>query len=61
MMGHREKLKNGDEYDTFAVRGRYRRMLCCFQKAGVSKANKKRFTRRVRRSMKVFIAKEDIE
>ncbi|MCV9909920.1 hypothetical protein OIV19_20175 [Brucella sp. HL-2] len=56
MMGHREKLKNGDEYDAFYGGGRYRKQLCAFKKAGVSQANKRRFNRRIRRSSKANVA-----
>jgi hypothetical protein len=52
MMGHREPLKSGDEQDAFAVRGRWRRLLCVFRKPGVAHRNKKRFSRRVRRAAK---------
>ncbi len=56
MMGHREALKTGDEFDAFAHRGRWRRLLCVFRKPGVSHRNKKRFSRRIRRGAKQQLA-----
>lgn len=58
MMGHREKLKNGDEYDAFYGGGRFRKQLCVFKKAGVSQSNKRRFNRRIRRSTKVCVIED---
>ncbi len=47
MMGHREKMRGGDEYDSFS---RYaRRVVVGLDKPGVVKKNKKKFNRRVRK------------
>lgn len=47
MMGHREKLRTGDEHDQ--VSRRWRRLLACFQRAGRGHAVKKGMSRRTRR------------
>ena len=50
MMGHRERMINGDEFDCFH-RG-WRKMLCVFSKPGVARKTKARFSRRVRKQAK---------
>ena len=50
MMGHREKIKGGDEYDAFT---NWRRVLCYTRRPGVTKSIKAKFSRRVRRELKV--------
>jgi len=47
MMGHRTKLKSGDEYDAF---GKWRRIF--HWQAGQLKAIKRRFSKRVRQEAK---------
>ena len=48
-MGHREKLKGGDEFDLVCG---WKRVLCYMQKSGVSKAIKKKMNKRSRRKSK---------
>jgi hypothetical protein len=50
MLGHREKMIYPDEYDLTTG---WRRLLCCFQRAGETKKVKKRMTRRNRRKEKI--------
>ena len=54
MMGHHEKLKNGDEEEALT---RARKWYCYLSKAGVAKAVKKRFWGRIRRKQKVDLQK----
>lgn len=51
MMGHREKIKGGDEYD--ALHRRSRRIVVGLDRPGVIKKAKKRFNRRVRKDAKL--------
>ena len=51
MMGHKEILKDGGEYD---VVSRWRKVLCYTQRAGVCKKIKKQINRRVRRAGKLI-------
>lgn len=53
MMGHRETLRGGNEYDAFT---RWRRVI--IWKSGEIKAIKKRFNRRIRRREKILIRME---
>lgn len=52
MMGHREKIKGGDEQDVFSG---WRRVLCYTKRPGVTKAIKAKFSRRVHREQKVSL------
>lgn len=52
MMGHREKIKGGGEQDVFTG---WRRVLCYTKRAGVTKAVKAKFNRRVRREWKASL------
>jgi hypothetical protein len=47
MMGHREKLRDGDEYDVFT---KWRKIILWAR--GEVRRIKKRFTRRIRRKVK---------
>lgn len=47
MMGRRQKLKNGDEYDLI-----YKAPLCVFGKSGVKKKTKRRLNKRWRKELK---------
>lgn len=49
MMGHREKMRGGDEYDAFT---RWKKLLKVFAKPGIAVKTKKRFNRRVRKQAK---------
>jgi len=49
MMGHKEKLKDGAEYDV--VTG-WRNVMCYTSRAGVCKKIKKQMNRRIRRESK---------
>lgn len=57
MMGHREKMKGGDEYD--ALTG-WKKLLKVFAKPGVSSKAKAKFNRRVRRQAKAEAQQEGI-
>jgi hypothetical protein len=46
MMGHRETMRSGDEYDAFHRISR--RLLNSFRRSGVAHFVKKKFSRRVR-------------
>lgn len=46
MMGRRQKLKGGDEWDVCSKRAR--RLLCYLSKAGATKQAKRRMNRRAR-------------
>ncbi len=48
MMGHREKLKGGDEWDVVSPRAR--KILCYTSHAGICKAIKKKMNRRARKN-----------
>lgn len=52
MMGHREKMKTGDEHDALSKRSRG--LLKAFDKPGVAKKTKARFNRRVRKEAKLL-------
>lgn len=56
-MGHREKIKGGDEQDVFSG---WRRVLCYTQRSGVTKAIKAKFNRRVRREQRVDLRKTEL-
>jgi hypothetical protein len=47
MMGTREQMKGGDEYDALTKRGR--RALAIFRHSGIAARTKRRFWRRVRK------------
>lgn len=49
MMGHREPLKSGAEYDTICG---WRRVLCYMQKPRVTHSIKRQLSKRVRREAK---------
>jgi len=49
MMGRKQTLKNGDEYD---VVGRWRKLYCYLQRAGVAKSIKKKMNKRFRKDAK---------
>ncbi len=50
MMGHREPLKDGDEYD--ALSSRLSRRVNCFSRGRIRKI-KRKFSKRVRRNAKI--------
>jgi hypothetical protein len=54
MMGRRQKLKSGDDYDFLY----WRRVLCVFDKAGVSQKNKRRLNKRWRKDLKKELERE---
>ena len=54
MMGHREPLKGGDEYDVFTG---WRKVLKYTSRAGVCRWVKAKFNRRMRREAKSEIRK----
>jgi hypothetical protein len=57
MMGRKQKLKGGDEYD---VVGGWRRWYCYLQRAGNTKAIKKKMNKRARQEAKrKMYTKED--
>jgi hypothetical protein len=56
MMGHREPIKSGDEFD--AISRRWRRLLCLFQKPGIAHATKRKLARRARKSARAQIRAE---
>lgn len=49
MMGHREKMKGGDEYDALT---RWKKLLKVFAKPGLARQAKQKFNRRVRKEAK---------
>lgn len=53
MMGHREALKDADEYDAIKARKFY------FWRRGVIHKIKKRISRRIRREVRRALANED--
>jgi hypothetical protein len=48
MMGTREQMKGGDEYDALTKRGR--RSLALFRHSGIAARTKRRFWKRVRKN-----------
>ena len=56
MMGHREQLKRGDEYD---VIGSWRRLYCWTQRAGAVAGVKRRLRRRVRHDARRALRRVD--
>jgi len=54
MMGHREKLKSGDEWD---VVSNWRKVLCSTQRAGVCKSVKTKLNRRARKDARLNLAR----
>ncbi|MDK1490502.1 hypothetical protein QN219_10570 [Sinorhizobium sp. 7-81] len=52
MMGHREKLKGGDEWDAFTG---WRKVMCYLDRPRVKHSIKKKFSRRVRKDAKKTI------
>lgn len=55
MMGHRERMKGGDEYD--ALTG-WKKLLKVFAKPGLSSKAKTKFNRRVRKQAKASALQE---
>ncbi len=55
MMGHKQKLNSGDEYD---VVSRWRKLLCYCQRAGVTSKIKRKLNRRDRQQAKLELIKE---
>ena len=55
MMGHRESLKTGDEWDVFT---RWRKLLKCCGKAGHCRDVKRRFNKRLRREARKEVREE---
>ena len=49
MMGRKQKLKGGDEYD---VVGSWRKWFCYLQRAGATKSIKKKMNKRARKEAK---------
>lgn len=56
MMGHREKMKSGDEID--ALTKRARQSLKVFRKAGLAHKAKKSFSRRLRHEARTYLDNE---
>lgn len=54
MMGHREKIRGGDEFD--ALTG-WKKLLKVFSKPGLSRQAKQKFNRRVRKQAKADAAR----
>lgn len=50
MMGRRQHLRNGDEWDVV-----HKAPLCVFDKAGVKKKTKRRMNKRMRRDWKAAL------
>ena len=55
MMGHRTKLKGGDEWDAFSP---WRKLLCYLSRPGVPKSIKRKYNKRVRQEEKAEIYDE---
>jgi len=55
MMGHREKLKSGEEWDVTSMRAR--KIYCYTQRAGVCKAVKTKLNRRARKEARLKLAR----
>lgn len=55
MMGHREQMKSGGEYDAFTG---WRKLLCYMQRPKVRHSIKKKFSRRVRKEAKKIVGDE---
>ena len=53
MMGHKEKLKSGDEYDLFTPWRKYLRF-----RSGVKRWIKRQFNKRIRKETKQFYLDE---
>jgi hypothetical protein len=53
MMGTRERLRGGDEYDALTKRGR--RILKIFQRPGIAAKAKRRFWKRARKQARLGI------
>jgi hypothetical protein len=51
MMGTREKLRGGSEYDALTRRGR--RLLAMFRHSGIASAAKRRFWKRIRKAARM--------
>lgn len=56
MMGTREKMRSGDEYDALTRRGR--RALKLFWKPGIAAKTKRRFWKRIRKSGRLNASSE---
>jgi len=56
MMGHRTRLKTGEEYDCFSTN--WRKMLCMFYRPGVVKKIKAQHNRRERHRIKQELNQE---
>jgi hypothetical protein len=56
MMGHREPVKTGDEYDLIT---RWRRVLCYMKRPGVCKRIKAGINRRLRRAAKAEVERSE--
>lgn len=54
MMGHREKMNHGDEYDVVHARHRY----CYLDRPRVAHTVKKKMSRRIRREAKRTLTEE---
>ena len=50
MMGRKQTLKGGDEYDV--VSSRWRKVMCYLQRAGAAKSIKKKMNKRARHDAK---------
>ncbi|MGJ2408931.1 hypothetical protein ACR8FJ_22470 [Salmonella enterica subsp. enterica serovar Paratyphi A] len=57
MMGHREKMKGGDEYDAFSRRAR--RIVVGIDRPGVTKRMKQKFNQRVRKLARLAVQSGD--
>lgn len=51
MMGHREKMSGGDEFDCLSRKAR--RVHICLKRPGVCKSIKAKFNRRVRKNARL--------
>ena len=49
MMGRKQKLKGGDEYDAVS---NWRKLMCYMQRSGVTKSIKKKMNKRARQDAK---------
>ena len=56
MMGHRQKLKGGDEWD---VTTPWRKVMCYLARPGATKRIKMKMNRRARRDAKRALSKEE--
>lgn len=58
MMGHREELKGGDEWDVFSA---WRHFIAKYKKPGKVKKVKRLFNRRIRRNINQHLMEDVVE